>query len=68
VRQEVIFLIKIGQNLYTQHQHENLDIVTPVTLISQPIDGQIKPNLYQLQATGYLLSTFDYLTNVEALI
>jgi hypothetical protein len=40
----------------------------PVTSISQPIDGQIKLNLYQLQAIGYLLSTFDYLTNAEALI
>jgi hypothetical protein len=46
----------------------NIDIATPATSISQPINNQIRPDLDQLQATSYILSTFDYLTNVEALI
>jgi hypothetical protein len=46
----------------------NIGIVTPATSISQPINGQIRPDLDQLQAISYIISTFDYLTNVEALI
>jgi hypothetical protein len=63
-----IFSTKMAKKVTNATPTPNIDIATPATSISQPIDGQIRPDLDQLQATSYILSTFDYLTNVEALI
>jgi hypothetical protein len=63
-----IFLTKIAKKVTNATPTLNIGIATPATSISQLINGQIRPDLDQLQATSYILSTFDYLTNVEALI
>jgi hypothetical protein len=64
----ILFLTKMAKKVTNATTTPSLGITTPAMSISQPIDGQIRPNLDQLQATSYILSTFDYLTNVEALI